>query len=78
MYKVLYNMALIMWTLLFAGCAYCAALMYLLTSGVTATLWGVACLIWLGLLVAYLVDCVVSHKRKMHKKRKAAKRAGTR
>ena len=76
MYKVLYNAALLMWGLLFAGCAYCAALMYLMTSGLMSILWGIACVFWLGLLGWYVIDCVLFSKRR--KTKKAARRAGTR
>lgn len=76
-YDVLYNLALVMWGLLFAGCAYCAALMYLMTSGLMSTLWGLACIFWLAMLVWYVIDCVLfSSKRR--KRKKAARRAGTR
>lgn len=77
LYKILYNIALVMWGLLFAGCAYCAALMYLMTSGLMSILWGIACVFWLGLLGWYVIDCVLfSSKRR--KRKKAARRAGTR
>lgn len=76
MNKVLYNAAVLMWGLLFAGCAYCAALMYLMTSGICSTLWGVVCVFWLGLLGWYVIDCVLFSKRRKNKK--AARRAGTR
>ena len=75
-YDVLYNLALVMWGLLFAGCAYCAALMYLMTSGIMSTLWGIVCVFWLGLLGWYVIDCVLFSKRR--KRKKAARRAGTR
>lgn len=68
MYKVLYNAALLMWGLLFAGCAYCAALMYLMTSGVCSTLWGFASVFWLGLLGWYVIDCVLFSKRRKSRK----------
>lgn len=71
-YDVLYNLALVMWALLFAGCAYCAALMYLMTSGVCSTLWGIACVFWLGLLGWYVIDCVLFSKRS--KRRKTSRR----
>lgn len=73
MYRALYNMALVMWAALFAGCAYCAALMWLLTEGLMSTLWGAAGLFWMGMLIWYLIDCIPKKR-----KRKAAKRAGTR
>lgn len=66
-YDVLYNLALVMWALLFAGCAYCAALMYLMTSGICSTLWGLACIFWLAMLVWYVGDCWrgrYKHKRR--------------
>lgn len=73
MYKVLYNLALVMWGVLFAGCAYCAGLLWLLTDGIPSTLWGVAGLCWLGLLIWYVLDCMPKKRNK-----KAARRAGTR
>lgn len=72
MYKVFYNAALLMWGLLFAGCAYCAALMYLMTAGIMSMLWGVACVFWLGLLGWYVIDCVLFSKRR--KRRKTSRR----
>ena len=63
MYKVLYNAALLMWGLLFAGCAYCAALMYLMTGGIMSMLWGVACIFWLAMLVWYVGDCFFGRRK---------------
>lgn len=68
MYKVFYNAALLMWGLLFAGCAYCAALMYLMTAGIMSMLWGIACVFWLGLLGWYVIDCVIFSKRRKRRK----------
>lgn len=74
-YDVLYNLALWMWGLLFAGCAYCSALLYIMTVGVMSILWGVACLFWLFMLGWYVIDCLLFSKRKT---KRAAKRARTR
>lgn len=73
-YDVLYNLALVMWALLFAGCAYCAALMYLMTSGICSTLWGVACVFWLAMLMWYVGDCFFG--RRKHKRRRRVEKRG--
>ena len=74
MYKILYNAALLMWGLLFAGCAYCAALMHLMTGGIMSVLWGVACIFWLAMLVWYVGDCW--HGRYKHKRRRRVEKRG--
>ena len=64
MYKVLYNVTLVLVGSLLAGCAYCAFLLYMLTSGLMSTCWAVAAVVWFGLFVYWVIDCLPKRRRK--------------
>lgn len=78
MYRVIYNLTLLMIGLIFAGCAYCAFLMYMLTEGMLATGWAVCGIIWVGLTIYWIIDCLPKRRRRSRRYKKAAQRRRTR
>ena len=76
-YNVLYNLAVVMFGVLFAGMAYGSAVLMFFTDGPLRALFSFTMVCSVLLFIAYIIDCIPQRKKRRGK-RKAAHRAGTR